>query len=99
LRISDASSADAAAQVQPAATPAAKETEHAVAPGSVQDEVRVGSVALAASNSLDAPEGRIAELRQRYLDGTYNVDADKLGAKIIDEHLLGSRPIDDRSQQ
>jgi len=85
LRISDASSPDPAGQVQPAANPAAKETD--VAPGAVQDEVKVGSVAVAASHSLEASESRIAELRQQYLDGTYQVGAEKLSAKIIDEHL------------
>jgi len=87
LRISDASSPETAAAVQPAASPDAKQTEHAAAPGSVEDHVSLGSVAVAASNSLDAPEARIAELRQQYLEGTYQVDAGKLGAKIVDEHL------------
>jgi len=87
LRISDASSAEAAAPVQPAANPDAKQTEHAAAPGSVEDHVSLGSVAVAASNSLDASEARIAELRQQYLEGTYRVDGGKLGAKIVEEHL------------
>ena len=32
-------------------------------------------------------EERIAELRRRYLEGTYEVDAAQLSAKIIDKHL------------
>lgn len=32
-------------------------------------------------------EDRVAELRRRYLEGTYNVDATQLSAKIIDKHL------------
>jgi anti-sigma28 factor (negative regulator of flagellin synthesis) len=87
LKISDASSAEAAGHVQPAEHSASKQTEHAAEPGSVEDHVSLGSVAVAASNSLDAPEPRIAELRQQYVDGVYQVDAGKLGAKIIDEHL------------
>jgi anti-sigma28 factor (negative regulator of flagellin synthesis) len=35
-------------------------------------------------NSL---EDRITELRRRYLDGSYRVDAAKLSAKILDKHL------------
>ena len=87
MKISDASSPGAAGQVQPTASPDAKQTEHAVAPGSVQDEVSLGPVALAASNSLDAPEAKIAELRQQYLDGSYQVDPGKLSTKIVEEHL------------
>lgn len=33
------------------------------------------------------PEDRVAELRRRYLEGGYKVDAAKLSAKIIDKHL------------
>ena len=87
MKIPDASSPEAAGHVQPTANPAAKQTEQAVAPGSVQDEVTLGAVAVAASNSLDAPEAKIAELRQQYLDGTYQVPADKISAKIVKEHL------------
>ncbi len=32
-------------------------------------------------------EDRIAELRRRYLEGSYEVDAAKLSSKIIDKHL------------
>lgn len=85
MRISDASSPDAASQVQPAANPAGKETQ--VAPGAVNDEVHVGSVAVAASHILETSESRVAELRQQYLDGTYQVDAETLSAKIIQQHL------------
>jgi anti-sigma28 factor (negative regulator of flagellin synthesis) len=35
----------------------------------------------------DRSEERIAELRRRYLEGTYKVDATQLSAKIIDKHL------------
>jgi anti-sigma28 factor (negative regulator of flagellin synthesis) len=87
LKISDASSPEAAGHVQPAANPDAKRTEQAVAPSSVEDHVSLGSVAVAASNSLDEPEARIAELRQQYLEGAYQVDAGELSARIIDEHL------------
>ena len=86
MRIPDSSTVDAARNLQSAASPA-KATEQAPAPESLEDEVTVGNVALAAANSLDAPEGRIAELRQQILDGTYKVDAHSLSSKIIDEHL------------
>ena len=32
-------------------------------------------------------EARVAELREQYLNGTYQVDAARLSAAIIDEHL------------
>lgn len=32
-------------------------------------------------------EDRITELRRRYLDGSYRVDAAQLSAKIIDKHV------------
>lgn len=86
MKISETSSANPAAGVEPVVSPA-KETEHVPATSSEQDEASVGPVALAASNSLDAPESRIAELRQQFLDGAYQVDANILSAKIVDEHL------------
>jgi anti-sigma28 factor (negative regulator of flagellin synthesis) len=86
LRIPDSSTVDAARNLQSAASPA-KATAHAPAPESVQDEVTIGNVTLAAANAIDAPESRIAELRQQILDGTYKVDAHSLSSKIIDEHL------------
>jgi anti-sigma28 factor (negative regulator of flagellin synthesis) len=33
------------------------------------------------------PEERIAELRRRYLEGSYKIDAAELSAKIVDKHL------------
>lgn len=86
MRIPDGSTVDPAANLQSAASPA-KATEHAPAPEAVQDEVDVGAVALAASTSIDAPDSRVAELRQQVLDGTYKVDSARLSSKIIDEHL------------
>ncbi len=32
-------------------------------------------------------EARIAELRRRVQDGTYQVNADELSARIINEHI------------
>ena len=87
MKISDASSPEAARRVEPAADPASKQTEQAAVSGSVEDHVCLGSVAVAASNSLDGPDAKIAELRQQYLDGTYQVQPDKVSAKIVDEHL------------
>jgi anti-sigma28 factor (negative regulator of flagellin synthesis) len=86
LRIPDAPAVDPPANLQSAASPA-RATEHVPAPDAVQDEVNVGPVALAAGNSLDAPDNRIAELRQQVLDGTYKVDSNHLSSKIVDEHL------------
>lgn len=42
--------------------------------------------------TASTPEGstseeRIAELRRRYLDGSYKIDAAELSAKIVDKHL------------
>jgi anti-sigma28 factor (negative regulator of flagellin synthesis) len=86
LRIPDASTVDAAANLKSAASPV-KATEHEPASEAVQDEVNVGAVALAASTSIDAPDSRVAELRQQVLDGSYQVDSARLSSKIIDEHL------------
>lgn len=33
------------------------------------------------------PEDRVAELRRRYLEGNYKVDAAQLSATIVDKHL------------
>jgi anti-sigma28 factor (negative regulator of flagellin synthesis) len=85
LRIPDAPPG-ASPHIQPVATPAAN-AEQAVLPGSEHDNISIGPIASAASNTLNAPDEKIAELRERYLNGTYSVDADKLSSKIIDEHL------------
>jgi anti-sigma28 factor (negative regulator of flagellin synthesis) len=51
------------------------------------------AAAPAPAKATSAPEGntpdedRIAELRRRYLEGSYEVDAAELSAKIIDKHL------------
>lgn len=87
MRIPDSSGVDPARNIQSAASPA-KAIEHApAAPESVEDEVSVGNVAHAAADSLDAPESRIAELRQQILDGTYDIDARRLSSKIVEEHI------------
>lgn len=33
------------------------------------------------------PEDRVAELRRRYREGNYKVDAAQLSARIVDKHL------------
>jgi anti-sigma28 factor (negative regulator of flagellin synthesis) len=91
LRIPDASSPDAspvdpASNLKSADSPA-KATEPSPVPEPAGDEVSVGAVALAAANSLEAPDSRTTELRQKVLDGTYRVDSAAVSAKIIDEHL------------
>ena len=88
MRISDAPSPDSAAAVQPAANRVAKEPEQSTAPDAAQtDQAALGAVAVAASKSLEASESKVAELRQQYLDGAYNVDPKELSSKIVDEHL------------
>lgn len=86
MRIPDAPGVDSTASLQSAASPA-KANEHAPTPESAQDEIDMGTVALAASSSLDASDPRIAQLRQQVLDGTYKVDSTRVSSKIIDEHL------------
>ena len=86
MKIPDAPPPGASPQTQPIATPAAA-AEPAVPPSSEQDEVNIGPLASAASNTLEAPDAKIAQLREQYLNGTYQVDADKLSSKLIDEHL------------
>jgi anti-sigma28 factor (negative regulator of flagellin synthesis) len=41
----------------------------------------------AAAFSPQARDARIAQLRKQYLEGTYQVDADKLSAVLIRRHL------------
>jgi anti-sigma28 factor (negative regulator of flagellin synthesis) len=91
LRIPDAPPPGASPHVQPVATPAGG-AEQAGLAGSEHDKVSIGPIAAAASNTLNAPAEKIAELREQYLSGTYSVDADKLSSKIIDEHLQPQQP-------
>jgi len=35
----------------------------------------------------DSPDERIAELRRRYLEGSYKIEAAEVSAKIVDKHL------------
>lgn len=86
MKIPDAAPPGASPHIQPVATPAGA-SEHAALPGSEQDQINIGTIASAASNTLEVSDAKIAELREQYLNGTYQVDADKLSSKIIDEHL------------
>jgi anti-sigma28 factor (negative regulator of flagellin synthesis) len=86
LRISDAPPSGASPQIQPVATPAGA-PDQAAPPGSDHDKADIGPIASAASNALESQHEKIAQLREQYLNGTYEVDADKLSSKLIDEHL------------
>ena len=66
--------------------------EQAVLPGSEHDKVTIGTIASAASNTLEPSDEKITGLREQYLNGTYTVDAHKLSSKIIDEHLKSPPP-------
>jgi anti-sigma28 factor (negative regulator of flagellin synthesis) len=41
----------------------------------------------ATSNEIKARAARVAELRSQYLQGTLQVDAQKLASDLIDKHL------------
>lgn len=51
------------------------------------DQIAVGNVATAASKALETSNQRVEELRRKYLDGTYNVDATALSSKIVSDHI------------
>lgn len=86
MRIPDAPAPGASPQLQPVATPAGAAGQ-AVPPGSEHDKVEIGPIASAASKAIEFQDEKIAQLREQYLNGTYQVDADKLSSKLIDEHL------------
>jgi hypothetical protein len=87
LKIPQTPSAEAGSNAQPVVAPAAKESEHAQRPASLQDDVKVGRVALAVSNSLESSPAKILQLQHQYLEGTYTIDAKDLSAKIVEDHL------------
>jgi Anti-sigma-28 factor, FlgM len=73
--------------VQSTVTSAAKDPTDVPSPNPPEDQISMGRVAVAASNSLSVSEQRILELRHQYLDESYSVDAQELSAKIVDDHL------------
>ena len=63
----------------------AKETDGAASPSSSSpDSVEVSELTSKTLNSVNASEEGIAALRQQHLEGTYDVDARKVGSKIVD---------------
>ena len=83
MKISDLSAKNSVSELSEKRT-------HAPAPSPAPpaaDQVSVGKVAAAASKALEPADQRVAELRQKYLEGTYKVDAAALSAKIVDDHL------------
>jgi anti-sigma28 factor (negative regulator of flagellin synthesis) len=60
----------------------------AAAPARARERQALSPATLAACEQvLTDREARIAELRKQYLSGTYKVDAGKVAAKIVDDHL------------
>jgi anti-sigma28 factor (negative regulator of flagellin synthesis) len=53
-------------------------------PSALRDERQP---ALRKRADTEARKARLADLRQRYVDGTYNLDPVELSAKIVDWHL------------
>lgn len=54
----------------------------------LSDRARDMSKAKAAANSApDVREDRVAALKRKIADGSYNVDADAIADKMFDEHL------------
>jgi flagellar biosynthesis anti-sigma factor FlgM len=91
LRIPEVGSNETTPQVRPTANHAEPDQdESSLASGSDQapgDRLDISSAATAASQGIQNHEDRIAELRQAYLSGSYQPDAAKIAAKIVDEHL------------
>lgn len=86
MRISDSPSPNRGENVEPAkdAGPNQQENSAAARP---QDEATVSPVAQAVSKVLEDDDAKVQNLRAQYRDGTYQVDAGKLSAKIVDEQL------------
>lgn len=54
----------------------------------LSDRAREMSHAKAAANSTpDVREDRVAALKRKIADGSYNVDADAIAEKMFDEHM------------
>lgn len=56
------------------------------AAAAVGQPVRHPGVALDVDRDTDR-EARIAELRRRYLEGSYSVDPRAVAARVVDDHL------------
>ena len=56
-------------------------------PVTSEDQASVGSVASAVSKITEAQDAKVEHLRAQHLQGVYKIDAQKLSAKLIDEHL------------
>jgi anti-sigma28 factor (negative regulator of flagellin synthesis) len=86
LRIPDLGSTGSVPEIRPAAKPdppGQNESSQAV----TADHSDVNPTTTAASQALAKQDDRVAELRQRYLSGSYQTDSAKIAAKIVDEHL------------
>jgi anti-sigma28 factor (negative regulator of flagellin synthesis) len=86
LRIPDLGSPKSVPDVRPAANPAPPAQDES-SPAVTADHSDVSPAVTAASQALAKQDDRVAELRQLYLSGSYQTDAAKVAAKIVDEHL------------
>jgi anti-sigma28 factor (negative regulator of flagellin synthesis) len=64
------------------------DSSHGAAPARAREREPLSpAIAAAREQALTATEARVAELRSQYLSGSYQVDAGKVAAKLIDDHL------------
>jgi anti-sigma28 factor (negative regulator of flagellin synthesis) len=64
-----------------------KNTSAAAPTRALEREVVPPEIAAAREQVLTSGEARLADLRSQYLNGTYRVEAAKVAAKIVDDHL------------
>jgi anti-sigma28 factor (negative regulator of flagellin synthesis) len=78
-------STEASPEVRAPANPATP--GHQELPEHVADRSDVSTAASIANQDSEKRDNRVAELRQQYVSGSYQPDAGKVAAKIVDEHL------------
>jgi anti-sigma28 factor (negative regulator of flagellin synthesis) len=86
LRIPELGSTEAASELRPRANqgvPGHQESPENATP----DHSEVSAAASAASQDIEKRTDRVKELREQFLNGSYQTDANKVAAKIVDEHL------------
>ncbi|HWF47524.1 MAG TPA: flagellar biosynthesis anti-sigma factor FlgM [Bryobacteraceae bacterium] len=86
MRIPELGSIEASPELRPLANQAAPSQQEV--PGHIAaDHSEVSTAASAAIQDIQKRDSRVAELRQQYLNGSYQPDAGRVAAKIVDEHL------------
>lgn len=87
MRIPEVRTTEAIPEVRPSANQSATPSQSELVPAAPVDHSEVSPAASVASQAVDTRDERVAELRQRYLSGSYQPDTTKVAAKIVEEHL------------